>query len=360
MQSIRFNPAVLYRNLTLLICLFASAASVAQRKQLPFDSSYYTTYPKMITGRVFFSQKYTSLKLEAPSPLRSLRYIPNTSLNTGFGATYGILTVNVAVPVPFIDRNNDEKGKTKSLDLQTHLYTRNWVADLYGQFYKGYHLRPKGYASPDNSSYYIRPDMKVNVIGAAVYRLMNSDRFSYRAAFLQNEWQKKSAGSLLLGGEIYHGIIKGDSALVPSTLADLYPQKNINKTRFLEFGPGAGYAYTYVYKEHFFATASLTLNGDLSFVKEFREDNTTANEVNVSPNFIFRAWIGYNSDLWAANVSWITNRIAVNGSSSDYKYAINTGNYRITLARRFNPKGLLRKKINKVEEKLPILSTEGK
>ncbi len=343
----------------LLLLSGTTGRAQQQRKPLPFDSSYYKTYPRLITTRLFLSRKYTSLRMEAPAPVRALRYQPNNALNLGAGVTYGAVSANVGVPLRFLDPDSREKGKTRSLDLQTHIYARKWIGDLYGQFYKGYFLLPKGYAA-DNEQYYTRPDLKIRLLGGALYRVMNERKFSYRAPFLQNEWQKRSAGSLLLGGELYHGVLKGDSVLVPSSLADFYPQHDTRRVRFIEVGPGGGYAYTYVYREHFFATGSFTLNGDLSFVKETLDDNTVKNRFSVSPNLIFRIVAGYNSDTWAANISWVGNRIAVSGASSDYKYAVATGNYRLTVARRFNPKGILRKRIREVEEKWPILSTEGK
>lgn len=349
-----------------LLLILISALSISmpvaaqRRKPVPFDSSYYQTYPKLITGRVFFSQKYTSLRLRNTDNNRTLHYQPNNALNAGVGVTYGILTLNVGVPLRFVDPDNKDKGKTRSLDLQSHIYARKWVGDLFGQFYKGYYLRPKGKAAAPDEAYYTRPDLKVQMIGGALYRLFNSRQFSYRAAFLQNEWQKKSAGSFLLGGEVYYGTIRGDSALVPSEFADVFPQQDVRKARFWEVGPGAGYAYTWVVKSHFFLTGSATVNGDLSFIKEFEEDNTSRTRVTLSPNLIFRAVVGYNSDTWTANISWFGNRVSVGSATDDYRYIVSTGNYRLTVAKRFNPKGLLRKRLRNAEEKLPILSTEGK
>ena len=59
---------------------------------------------------------------------------------------------------------NEEKGKTKYLDLQGHFYTRKWNVAFFGRiFYKGYYLTPAGLAAPQGEPYYIRPDMLVLV-----------------------------------------------------------------------------------------------------------------------------------------------------------------------------------------------------
>ena len=192
----------------------------------------------------------------------------------------------------------------------------------------------------------------MNLLGTSVYRLLNGDKFSYRAGFLQNEWQKKSAGSVLLGAEIYYGTAKGDSALVPARLSDYYPQQGIERVRLLELGPGAGYAYTAVWRENFFATGSLTFNADLSMVKE-STDTSSLTRTSISPNATFRAVAGYNNNEWAATISWVKNSTDAKGRSSNYEYRIKTGEFRITLARRFTPGNKLKGKLDPILKKIP-------
>ncbi|HMR90763.1 MAG TPA: DUF4421 domain-containing protein [Chitinophagaceae bacterium] len=327
-----------------LLAAFVSATFYAEAQV--HDSSYYQVYPNLITGRFYFSHKYTNLQPGTPSGAERFLYNPNTSRNLGIGATYRAITLNLGAGV----FNDKERGKTKSLDLQSHIYTRQWVADLFGQFYKGYYLTPKKLVPPVEGNYYIRPDIKVSLLGAAVHRLFNPEKFSYRAAFLQNEWQKKSAGTLLAGAEVYYGVVHSDSALVPSAIVAGYPHGDVVKVRFLEIGPGAGYAYTAVHRRHFFLTGSLTLNADLSFVKEWKE-NDLATRTTISPNLIVRAVTGYNSDNWSANISWVANRLSASGHYAAYK--LRTGNYRITIAKRFQPGKKLQERL-KVIDGLPV------
>ena len=108
----------------------------------------------------------------------------------------------------------------------------------------------------------------------------------------------------MIGAEIYYGTMKGDSALVPSHLNAYYPQQGIHRVRLLELGPGAGYAYTAVWQENLFLTGSLTINGDISMVKEVSATGT-ANRTSISPNATLRAVAGYNSEEWAATISWL-------------------------------------------------------
>ena len=109
----------------------------------------------------------------------------------------------------------------------------------------GMYIDPKGYGSADPNYYYFRKDIKERLLGLAAYKVPNKEKFSYRAAIVQNEWQKKSAGSFLYGGEAYYGSIQGDSSLVPAKIQAGFPQAGMTKMRYFSFGPGAGYAYTF-------------------------------------------------------------------------------------------------------------------
>jgi len=344
--------------LSLLITVFALYCAAQEvPREIPklqhlratYDSSYYHSYIQDIVARFYFSQKFTSPTLKGMDRSDKLRYVPNTTLNMGIGATYKPITINLGYGFSFLNQDK-EKGKTKYLDLQSHLYVRKWAFDLLGQFYSGYYLLQKDNKNQEQGQYYIRPDMHVTVIGLAAYKIFNYKKFSYRAAMVQNEYQQKSAGTLLVGAEAYYGSHTADSAFVPMLMAEKFNQKDVNQMRFFEFGPGVGYAYTLVVAKHIFATASLTFNPKISFAAErsMYEDNSTLH-VSIVPGFFARGAIGYNSDFWNANVSFVGNRLITKGSSSSNHYIYNTGNLRVTFAHRIVPGPKLRKKLNQFD-----------
>lgn len=325
----------LAKALSVIVVSLGGLLVQAQDAELHYDSNYVTSYAKMITARAYFSQKYTLFTVKAPRSTRSLAYFPNTTLNFGIGATYNSFTLNLAYGFGFLNPG-DEKGKTKYLDLQSHIYGTRWRFDFFGQLYKGYYLTPKGFEAATPVSYYLRPDLRVRDFGLSGYYIFNNRKFSYRAAFVQNEWQKKSAGSFLAGGGIGYGQVLADSGFVPSRLAANYRQGQVSRVRHLEFGPGVGYAYSLVLGRHWFATASATVSLNLSFNKETEPANTFQT-VSVTPNSLLRAGIGYNSAVWNVNFSWVTNRTNIRGNYGSWEYYINTGNYRFNIVKRFHP-----------------------
>ncbi len=316
----------------LIIAIFVMPGQMDAQKRIRSDSGYYKVYDTMITARCFFSQKYLSQDILGDKGLSSLKYRPNTLLTTGLGATYGWLTLNFAYGFNFLNLDDDAKGKTKSVDLQTHIVGRKISVDLFGQFYRGYYLFPSGTATAGNEKWYLRPDLKVSQIGAAGYYTFNWKRFSYRASYLNSDWQQKSAGSPLLGVELFYGKSKGDSSFVPAKLSDQYNAKGVNEMSYLDAGVGIGYAYTLVVKQNWFATASLTGSLSIDHVKEYIGD-VASRRNSISPNLAYKLGIGYNSRLFTMGLSWVNNSIHTRGMAGRYIYQ--TGNVRLTAAYRF-------------------------
>lgn len=347
-----FSPKRFWGTMVFFVgCLLGPATTLAQSDTSnKFDTRYYESYTDLLTSRFYFSQKYTSLHLKGRDKDHDLQYRPNTTLNMGVGATYGWFTLNLAYGFDFLNRADKSKGKTRYLDLQSHIYTRKMSIDLFGQLYKGFYGYPQSVVSAQNGNWYLRPDLKVRHFGGAGYYIVNWKRFSMRAATLQNEWQKKSAGSLLIGAELYFGQNKADSAFVPASLVDEYKQAGVNKMRYYDIGPGIGYAYTLVVKTHFYATAGITASFPLSFHSQVR-NGVKENKLSISPDLLWRASVGYNSDRFNVSVLWVNSTVQTRAKQGEY--FISTGNVRANIAYRFTPGAKLKRPLKFFEVKQP-------
>jgi len=86
-----------------------------------------------------------------------------------------------------------------------------------------------------------------------------------------------------------------------------------------------------------------------------KEETTSgsANRTSISPNATLRGVAGYNSAEWAATISWLHNSTNAKGKSSNYEYGIKTGDFRITLAKRFTPGNKLKRKLDPIIQMMP-------
>jgi hypothetical protein len=322
---------VLLMTLIFIICSLPLTA----QKNFQQDTTYYETFPNKTTVRLYLSKKYVHLNFPSNGSAEDLEYKANPKLNLGVGVTIKNVSINLFNGFGFLNPNSDEKGKTKGFNFQVHVYPHKWAIDLMYVAPKGYHLEPQGLAGVPADKYYYREDVKTTFFGISAYQVPNKKRFSYRAALLQSEWQKKSAGSIIYGAEIHHGTVQGDSALIPAFYSSKFPQAGINKINLLSFGPGAGYAYTLVMAQHFFITGSMVINLDVNFV---REEDETRKEKNVSlnPSRVFKAAAGYNGRKWNISANWAGSSISTQGSLTPENYKFSSGNIRLVVAHRFD------------------------
>jgi hypothetical protein len=279
-----------------------------------------------------------------------MKYKPNTKLGIGIGASYRNLTINIGFAlVPLY--NTEERGRTRYIDVLSHYFAGRWNLDFYLLSYRGYFLTPQGLAAETGKSYYVRDDLALQIGGIAAYRSYNRRHFSFQAPLVQNEWQKKSAGSFLLGGSAFYGAIRGDSVLAPSILDPLYSSLAIHKVHFFEMGPGAGFAYTLVIQQHFFVSTSMKLNLNLRITNEvgINEHQRT----DFVPNFLLQAGLGYDSRIWNISAVWVGNQIYVKGEGSSYKYYIGVGSFRLIFARRFGLGKKAKKALEPLTELIP-------
>lgn len=336
------------RALLFLATLCTSFSALAQMETQKTDTAYYQPYPNKITGRFYFSRKFTTLLIRNASKGYEVRYRPNTTLNMGVGATYKWATLNLAYGFGFLNPEQG-RGKTKYLDLQFHSYGRKITIDLLGSFYTGFYLTPKGKATDNDNEYYVRPDLKINAGGATVQYIFNHGKFSYRAAFLQNEWQRRSAGTLLAGVDVYGGSIQTDSTIVPTAVDAETAAIGLTEMRFFELGPSLGYAYTYVYKRHFFVTGAGSVSLSTGF-NTFLDNEGKTRATGITPNTLFKVFGGYNSELWAVSVLYISNAQSLARHNDERAIRMNTGNVRVNFVYRFRPNKTARRVLKVVDD----------
>ncbi|MBS1934522.1 MAG: DUF4421 family protein [Bacteroidetes bacterium] len=315
--------------ITSLACYYTTTAQMVKPDH---DTTYYRSFKGTIIVRAYLSRTYFQDKFEPPPELQKMNYHANKPLSFGVGVTYRSLSLNISHGLNFL-KSDALKGKTSSTDLQLHLYKRKWVIDALAQFYKGFYMTPEGLAAPTGESYYKRSDMGVQLVGLSVNRVLNDQRFCYGAGLSQNAWQRKSAGSFLLGMEAFYIASNGDSSLVPHAVDSVYNQENIHKIHLFEIGPGVGYAYTLVFGYNFFLLGSLNANLNLRYSREIG-NGIRSDKIGISPNFLFRLGAGYTSRWWSLNITWIGTTVNTEGKYSGYDYNITTGNYRLVYARR--------------------------
>lgn len=275
------------------------------------DTIYIKPFENKLSLRTYLSMKFISMEQEIDGDIK--KFMPNTPMNLGFGVSLNNTIINLSYGYGMNFMKDKEKGKTKALDFQIHNYGRKFIIDLFVQKYHGFYT-----ADDNDKNIELYPDLKIQQYGAFGQYVFNNKKFSYKAAFNQNERQLKSAGSFLLGGGVYFTKIDSDSSFV---------HKTKNSLQNFQFGVSGGYAYTWAINEKWFTSGSATMGAN--FGTE-RINDFAKKKIEIYPTFFPRVAIGYNKEKWSLGLSYVNNFIF--SSFSDNKNSnigLSSGNFQI-------------------------------
>lgn len=322
-----------------------SAQILEKIDQVKIDTNYIEAYKDELTVRTFVSRKQNGYNLSDRVLTPWMKYRTNDNLLLGLGYTYSFLTLNLAVKMPFINQDDHIYGKSKYFDLNIHTIFRSYIIDFYLQWNKGYFLSNPEKANPvwdPGTGYPIRGDLRTHILGLNVQYLFNSSRYSYKAAFLQNEFQKRSAGSPLAGIEAYYMLGMSDSLMIGGNIppAGFLENNPFNQVDIANLGFNGGYAYTFVLKEKLF----LSLSTIFGISGGYNQVHYTPNSVSYGSGFTAgltnstRISLGFNSKQYYVGLSyryfWVSN---MSPGYADW-FSYSTGNLRINLVKRFRLK----------------------
>ena len=134
--------------------------------------------------------------MEIKGPVESISMQPNGAGSLGIGFNYKSIGLGFSVGLPTTDESNEKYGQTRRFDLQISYYGTKIAADGYFQEYEGYYLaNPGSVTNWNNANYPQSADLRVVSLGGTIHYIFNSDKYSYKAAYLRNQIQKKSAVS---------------------------------------------------------------------------------------------------------------------------------------------------------------------
>ncbi|MEI7983534.1 MAG: DUF4421 family protein, partial [Bacteroidota bacterium] len=249
-----------------------------------------------ITCRLFTLFQNAAFMIN-PDNLNVIVYKPNVNFRIGISGMWKWFGMGLSIENPFYKRNNETFGKTTFLDLRANAFGRAVAAELFLQRYRGFYISDP---HREDGSHYIIPDMSAFSLGISVYWIYNASRFSIRAAFVQNERQKKSAGSFMVRPSFLFSSITSTNGIIP---AEIVNQFHIPSTDLVtdgdiySFGLSPGYSYTIIFLKYFYLTATIFPAVSWQYyVYKTTKNSYIENEFSFHLGGQFA--IGYNSEYW--------------------------------------------------------------
>jgi len=326
----------------ILISLIFSNFSFAQEKRKEkTDSLYVKDYSHKLTVFTYGKTKYVQVLFANKKTNEKIGFSPNNRFNVGFGFTYKWLGLGIAFNLPFINNDNDLKGKTSRFDAQMNMFMQKFVFDLYFSHYKGFYVTTPTVLDTswvEGMPYPQYPALQSTNLGFSTYYILNNKKFSYKAAYALNQIQRKSAGSWIFGFVFNINGVRNDTTLIPETIWDADSARfKVKAITDVSIGPLAGYAYNFVIKKHFLFNISL-VPGILIEASEYNYYKNSILKTASSSSFgigvNYRMGLVYNKGnvFFGLNFNNFATSYTIRGMTKNSS----TGNYRLFFGYRFD------------------------
>lgn len=306
------------------------------------DTVYIKDLSHKLSIRVLSVSKFTNFDVKDNNVDSLISYSPNRNINLGFGVNYKWFGLWFAFKFPFINKDDAKYGETKRFDAQTTIFLRKLAIDFYLSTYKGFYIEnPESYLPEwdDSMPYPQRPDISTTKIGGSCTYAFKYRKYSTKAAFIQTEQQRKSAGSFLLGGFFSYFGIEGDSSFVPYQLDDIYdPALLFNNVKVFGGGVTFGYSHTFVLWKKFYISFSLVPGVSIQGYQIAYEDGQETKKGSfVAGRFLARVGLGYNSEKSYAGLTASSDSYS-GSTGNEQRNSLNyeVGVVRFFYGRRFN------------------------
>ena len=300
------------------------------------DSTHILDYSDKLLIRVYTVTKINSLTIDNEEQGRAIELLPNGNTSIGVGFNYKKIGLGIAFSPPKSSESNRKFGKTQRLDIQGSMYSNKFGADGYFQLYKGYYnSNPEDFIEWNSDIQPQLPDMRILSVGAIGFYIFNSDKYSYRAAFVRDEVQTKSAGSFLLGGFVNHDESKTDNGFVPQQFPDSVRNViDIKEFQNLAFGVSVGYAHNFVSKDKFIFGIAVLPGFGYQKVSVLTLDEVRDDEEQPAAQLLMRAALGYEHKHFFLGLTGSVNFRSIDFGPYDFRLA--TEQFRFIIGKRFN------------------------
>lgn len=270
------------------------------------DTNYISNFGNEVAVRLVSVTKYNYFRIRDKINNTKLRYRPVRDVSLGVGVSYKWFSLDITFALGL--SNNSEFEDTRSFDFQGSMFSSKQYISATLQYYKAYKLSGlSGVDVPMSDASQRREDIRTINFGLQYMYAFNYTRFSFKAPFVFNEVQRKSAGSPILGASFNLFVMNSDSSIVANELKDYFdPLLHMDDLNIMSAAISLGYMYTLVYKKHFFLTMSIIPGVNVN-AGDFQPGSRQYIPLNVNWSINSMNAIGYNGRKFYTGFHFLLN-----------------------------------------------------
>ena len=286
-----------------------------------------------------------------------------TNLNVSYGIvfSYRFLSVRLAVRPSLSESELENKGETDRFRLRVKLLFDKWTHRLEYNYLRGFYIDNTSDFENiiENPRFKIQfPQLTTNVVSGSSYYKFNDD-YSVKAIESNTEIQLKSAGTLLAGIDYTLYFVHGTDNV---KLEDQVITRDFYSD-YSGFSPifNAGYHYTFVLHKYWYTNvyANPGLGIDFYNKKSFNTNEEMSNNSS-SMFFTFKTGIsaGYNGKKIYFGGEYNYSGNSEKFDSEDITLKPIRNNFHVFFGYRFKAPKQVRKPVDYIEKKVPILKKD--
>lgn len=298
-------------------------------------NTYFEDLTDLLSLKLFTLTKTNTLEIiNNPNGRIILKPNGNTALGAGFN--YKFIGIALSFGLPLSQSSIDKFGQTSKFDIQVSSFGKRIGFDGFLQQYKGYYMaNPQDHLEWDRPYYPQTSDLQITSLGAQAFYMFNSKEFSYKAAYVRNMVQKRSAGSFSAGVFFYQDIVKSNNGFVPLEISDsVWTDFDLKAFDAFSIGVLAGYQYTFVIKGNFFISLQGTPGLGLRRISGSTVNENLGIVDQLAGQFLARTALGYEFKHFylGATASTILRSFAY----KNYEVDLGTEQFRFMIGKRFD------------------------
>lgn len=315
-----------------------------------FDTAYIQLNHNTLSLGVFVPSKSVEFAVRTAKSEQEINFQPNGTGALGFSFAYHKYQIKLAFRTNSFSNDPTRYGETKSFDFRVNHFGRRWIFDAHFLNYKGFYIsNPRDFIPgwETKGPMPISGLLQASSLGISAIKIRNDYKFSYKAAYTQNETQLKSAGSFLSGYFFQICNIGHPESMVPVALkASVDSALHLKNVSLINGGVSFGYAHTFVLRKHFFVSFSLVPGLGLQATNLERIYSADPyNRLGFSVRVLSDACFGYKGEKYFAGISARSESLSYGGKKQLLEFEISQASFYV--GRRFGSVGV-EKAIKKV------------
>ncbi|MBP8824826.1 MAG: DUF4421 family protein [Flavobacteriales bacterium] len=267
-----------------------------------YDTNYVASYRSNLTLSLLTKYQSVDVDIEQDEG-QSLSFSANTTEQYGMGLNYKWLSAEFTFTVPALDDYDPALGKSTSRGFGLGYTGRRLWARGFWNKTSGYYLNDPGSwvaGWEEGDRPVTRGDLASETyMLSANYALSGKKRFSQNAALFQQERQKRSAGTFVLGFSGWRSFVSADSSILSPALVDTFQlATGFRSVERSLIGLTVGYTHTFSLWHKGFIHAAI-LPG-LGYVHQSINTSSTEELTGTGVGAVteFKLGAGYNGDRW--------------------------------------------------------------